>query len=69
MAKEGDGAPPQNALERPFARFRPCRGAMTKDADQESGRTDHAKGAMAARKKRRDAKAQREGREGEGLRA
>ena len=38
-------------------------------ADQESGCTDHAKGAMVARAKRKDAMAQREGREGEGLRA
>ena len=42
---------------------------MAKDADQESGRTDHAKDAMAARAKRKDAMEQREGREGEGLRA
>ena len=42
---------------------------MAKSADQESGRTDQAKSAKAARQKRKDAMAQREGREGEGLRA
>ena len=52
--------PLQNALKRPFARFGPCMGAMAKGADQESGLTDQAKGAKAARAKRKDARAQRE---------
>ena len=49
--------------------FQTLQGARAKGADQESGLTDQARGAMAARATRKDAMAQREGREGEGLRA
>ena len=36
--------------------FQTLQGAKVKGADQESGLTDQAKGAMAAREKRKDAK-------------
>ena len=42
---------------------------MATGAGQDGGRTDHEKGGMAARAKRKGAMEQREGREGEGLRA
>ena len=44
LGQRGRRDAPQNALQRPVARFRPCRGALAKGADQESGRTDQAKG-------------------------
>ena len=59
LAKEGDSVPPQNALQRPFARF------------EEEGRDGEgpgrARGSTATEGRTR--RAQLEGREGEGLRA